>query len=1446
MAHVAGCDSGSVGLKLAVFDPAGNIVRTVYRRHKGRPLAAALDVLSLALAEFPDLVLAATGSTGRLIAEAMAVPRVNELLALALATRALYPRVRSILEMGGEDSKFIVLDERGAILDFAINSACAAGTGSFLDQQSARMLMDIEQFARAAALSASPARIAGRCSVFAKSDMIHLQQIATKVEDIASGLCFAAAKNFKGAIVRGRKLQPKAAFMGGVAQNAGMVRAFRESFELDDLIIPEHAAVMGAIGAGLYARQNGAAAPVDLAALEAAVSSAGGLDEHPREPLVDDGPRGADFRARHLGGPDAAPAREQAEGPARGLGKIPVFLGIDVGSISTNLAVIDERGNLLASRYLRTSSRPIEAVKQGLAEIGARIADAVDVAGVGTTGSGRYMTADFFGADVVKNEITAQATAAVAIDPEVDTIFEIGGQDSKYISLSGGVIVDFEMNKACAAGTGSFLEEQAEKLDVDIKGEFAAMAFASAAPCALGERCTVFMENSLQSALAKGIKKDDLLAGLAYSIVENYINRVVAGRRIGKRIFFQGGTAFNKSVVAAFERYLGVPITVPPHHDVTGAIGMALIARDHARERARAQADSPAGGDPAGEAAAQAAPRSRFKGFDMARVRYQITSFACSSCANRCEINKVAIEGETTPLLYGGRCEKYEVGTAASDLPDLFAFRDSALLAEHRARKHALAASGRPAKRGKIGLPHVFFLHDQLPYFATLLWELGFEVVRSGPTNQKTVDSGSKALLVEACFPIKAALGHAGLLAEKGLPLFIPSFVNVRPQGDPYATGVCCPLTQAFPYKARQAFPGAEIFAPVIDFTLGPEYLAKQIRTALAGSRLTLAEIRRAMERGERAQAAFADAIAVKGREVLERIKDAPGPTLVILGRPYNAFDAGMNLGIPKLLARLSTLAIPMDFLPAELLDGRDIYREWPWLYWRSGQRILRAARIVADSPGLYPVYIGNFSCGPDSFIQKYFEREIGDKPALLVEIDEHSAAAGVITRLEAFLDAVAARAARDARQGPPRERGRVAPLARLTGKTGGRRLVYLPHMSDHSFGVAAAFRACGLDALVMPEPNRDSVALAKRHTTGKECYPLTVTTGDMLAIASAPGFDPDKVAFFMPGGTGPCRFGQYNILQRLLLEKAGLPEAPIFSPMQNENLYRDLALAGSDFPRRSWLGIVVFDLLIKSLHRARPFERETGAADAVYADSLRRLENLLEARGSEDQLRTALGRARRDFESVCNGGGRRPHEHLRERPLIGIVGEIFVRSNRFCNEDLARRIEGLGGRAWLSPVDEWIFYVNHLGLEDARRASNLPRLAQVWLTRRVQTKILHFMEEPFRGFLDAIHEPPTKHLLAKARPYLPESVRGEAVLSIGKALDMVERGAAGIVNAMPFGCMPGTIVTGLLRRILGDMGAPFISIPFDGTPSQAMTLQLETFMEQVRARTTGGTRGAA
>src|SRR5512147_105265 len=522
---IAGLDAGSVSVKVVVLDSSGNVLQKHYRKHRGQPVRVALEMLKEAGAD-ADCSLAVTGSAGKHIAGILGIGSVNEVVAQASAMRRLHPHIRTVIEMGGEDSKLILLDG-GGVKDFSMNSACAAGTGSFLDQQAERLRLSIEEFSELSLGSRKPPRIAGRCSVFAKSDMIHLQQIATPVEEIAAGLCFAVARNFRGSIARGRSIVPPVSFQGGVAANKGMVRAFREILELGELFVPPDFALMGALGAAMKAADEGTGAAFRIEALEEyLVTTRDSVAGHP--PLLQDGDA---FFERHVSDSRDVVHSLPETGPP-----VKVYMGIDIGSISTNVAVLDAGGRLLSKRYLMTAGRPIEAVRQGLRETAAEIGGRVEIAGVGTTGSGRYMIADYVGADIVKNEITAQATAAAFIDPTVDTIFEIGGQDSKYISLEDGVIIDFEMNKACAAGTGSFLEEQAEKLNISVKHEFAHCAFSSENPCRLGERCTVFMENSLMANLQRGTSQNDLFAGLAYSIVQNYINRVVAGKRIGKNI----------------------------------------------------------------------------------------------------------------------------------------------------------------------------------------------------------------------------------------------------------------------------------------------------------------------------------------------------------------------------------------------------------------------------------------------------------------------------------------------------------------------------------------------------------------------------------------------------------------------------------------------------------------------------------------------------------------------------------------------------------------------------------------------------------------------------------------------------------------------------------------------------------------------------------------------
>ena len=1384
-----GMDIGSVSTNTVLLNSQGEIIQEDYRRTKGQPLETALEVLSRFIGDLPDgrlRSMAMTGTAGKKVAELLQIPFVNEIIAQARAIEAFHPEVRSIIEMGGEDSKLILLrKEEGArlfIQDFAMNTLCAAGTGSFLDQQAHRLGLTIEEFSRLALKSETPPRIAGRCTVFAKTDMIHLQQEATPDYDIIAGLCFAVARNLKSNIAKGKNILRPVSFQGGVAANLGVRRAFTEVLELKEgeLIIPKHFFSMGAIGASLITRED-TQARFEFAGLAPLQDY---IENHPVESLRLD---------PLLLRPDyIQPFSKGQAPPTTGKEKIEAYLGVDVGSISTNVVVIDKEMRVLSKQYLMTAGRPLEAIRQGLAAAGLEVGDRVIIKGAGTTGSGRYLTGDFIGADIVRNEITAQATAAAAIDPEVDTIFEIGGQDSKYISLENGAIVDFMMNKVCAAGTGSFLEEQAEKLGISIKGEFGDLALKSEAPVRLGERCTVFMESDLVHHQQQGLDNQDLVAGLSYSIVENYLNKVVEDRRIGKRIFYQGATASNQGIVAAFEKIVGKPITVPEHNDVTGAIGVAILAL---RERTW--------------------EKSRFKGFDLSKAHYQLSSFECKGCPNQCEIKKVSIEGEK-PFFYGSRCDKYDLDTQKKTkrlFPDLFAEREAWLVGEPKDWNIG-------GKRGKIGLPRTMFFRELLPFFRTFFTSLGFEVVISGQTNKSIIHQGVECMAAETCLPIKVAHGHILELMQQGVDrIFLPSVVDMKANSPDYQQGVVCPYAQALAYTIHSAInfkeKGLQVIQPVLFFGRGDKALKRGLMSLTTSLGINPFLISKAMAMALAAQEDFSQKQLGRGQEIMDQL----GPheiAMMVVSRPYNGFDPGINLNIPKKLGDLGIQAIPMDFFPLDLPSESG---EPKYHYWRFGQKILSAAEILKKNPRLYGIYITNFSCGPDSFILHFFRDMLKGKPYLEIEIDEHSADAGVVTRLEAFLDSL-----KNCRQAPA-----TAIRKRLEVRVpqGNSRTIFIPPMTDHSYAIAAAFRACGVNSEVLPDSDQETLIWGRKLTSGKECYPCILTTGDMAKWAHRKDFDPDQAAFFMPSGNGPCRFGQYHRFHRLVLDELGFNHVPIYAPDQDQDLYRELGLVGgNDFTRLGWQGLVAVDILEKKLRETRPYEKNKGETDQVYQLYLNRISETIARRG---ELIPAMQEARRAFENI-------PVENPGSKPVIGMVGEIYVRSNKFANENIVLEVEALGGEAWMPTVSEWVLYVNAMAIKRAIRFRAYSSLLELLLTQRVQHKLEHSLDHTFEGALRNFSEPSIRTTLKRAQPYLHPSFEGEAILSLGKAKDYVVKGACGLINIMPFTCMPGTIVNALLKCFREDhQNIPFLNLSYDGQEQTTTRTRLEAFMYQVQ-----------
>ena len=1391
--YFIGIDIGSVSLNTVVLDDKNTILEDYYDYIHGKPF----NILHERLTKILDRIsvnaisgIAITGTGGKLATDLIGGIFVNEIIAQATSTGRLFPEARTVIEIGGEDSKLIILEKdpsngHSRLIDFEMNSICAAGTGSFLDQQARRIGVPIEkEFGEMSLRSVDPPRIAGRCSVFAKSDMIHHQQIATPLHDIVAGLCFALARNFRSNVARSKEIRNPVVFSGGVAANIGMVRAFREVLNLSEgeLIIPPHHASMGAIGAVIYARSN-----------SLNMNHFTGLEKL-NAYLSKDSTIFASLP--HLKESEAGYMKD-VHFRKNGKIKLQVYLGLDIGSLSTNVVLIDEKHNVVSRRYLPTAGKPLEAIQKGLTEIYDEVGEYVEVIGAGTTGSGRYLTGDFIGADTIQNEITAQATAAIDYDPTVDTIFEIGGQDSKYISIENGVVVDFEMNKVCAAGTGSFLEEQAEKLNIKIVGEFGDMALGSECPVKLGDRCTVFMESDLNSFMQKGARNENLVGGLAYSIVYNYLQKVVAERKVGNKIFFQGGVTNNKAVVAAFEQVTGKKIIIPPHFDVTGAIGAAILAQ---KSLVKGQ-------------------KTKFRGFGVRNVNYQISRFVCQSCTNHCEIRKVRLDGYKKALFYGGRCERYETDDrkkVRKDIPNLFEKRMEILMGDFSEKKITGSTT--------IGIPRALMVfYQQFPFWRTFFEQLGFNVVISKESDKALLTKSIEIITSETCLPVEIMHGHITDLIEKGVDyIFMPFIVNGKQKEGNPTLNYNCPWVQTYPFMVKAALRGkvdeSKLLIPALHFRFFERALVKELTEYFSDKfKIKQTVIRKAIYKADMVQTKFENSLIEYGKDVLRSVPDDCRPA-VLLGRPYNTNDPHLNLGLVEKLISNNVMPIPVDMLD---LSSYNIFSSYRNMYWPNGQKIIAAAQLVAKTKGLYAVYLSNFRCGPDSFIWHYITEEMKGKPFLHLEVDEHSADAGMITRIEAFLDSL-----RGTEDNEMRSLHIFRP--RMSSSSPKKdRVLYFPYMNDSAYLIAAAARGCGIPSEVLPKQTEEDLAIGRKYTSSKECFPMICTTGSFIKKLQEPGADPSKMSFFMPDHNGPCRFGQYNQFHRVLFDKLGFDKAELVTP-SNDTSYADVAGEQSQkFRINAWKGFVVADYLRKIYRETRPYEINKGECDILYAQSLKKLERCIE-RGSKE-LHSVLTMIAADFIAVKTDRSIR-------KPVVAILGEIFMRDNAGCNGSIANKLEEMGVEVIIGPIAEWLNYSTYRFERDSKWKNDKFGILKAKMQGLGQEVIAGSLLKDLKQFTDNEKNISLQEMLSLCNPYVNKFYDGDPAIALGTSAALVKKGISGIAAILPFTCMPGTLIASVSDSFRKDHNnIPFINIAYDGQDSVSLDTRLQAFVFQVK-----------
>ncbi|MDQ7793333.1 MAG: BadF/BadG/BcrA/BcrD ATPase family protein [bacterium] len=1418
-----GLDLGTFAVKGVLVD--GETVRRAIVPTAGRPVQSARECLTRLLGDDRTrrFRLGLTGANAHLLAGELGSEPVLEIEALARGLVAGGVRTEAVLSLGHENMYYLELGPGGAPSFFNRNGQCAAGSGSFWYQQATRMGLDDRGMADLALAADSPVRISGRCAIFAKSDMTHAINEGATRSGVAAGLAQALAEMVVHSVAQGRpRTRSRVAVVGGVANNPAVLHYLGECCGDGRVVVPpdhEYLPARGAAGEGPATTLEQLDFAGMLARPYACLNPLGRLN------------------------PGQVHYMQPAAERPRGLDTSLIYLGVDCGSVSTKCALLDRQGTVIGGVYLPTAGRPalqvLELMRQVREQFGSLVAGSRIIAC--TTGSGRFLSQKTIGAEYAVDEITCQAEGVkyACGDGEDLSIIEIGGEDAKFLLLKQGVLHDYRMNPVCAAGTGTFLENLASLLGVDIATGFSAEAFAADYAIDLGDTCTLLSQSALAAAASQGLPLSAQLASLAYSAARNYLRKTAENRPLEGRIIFTGATAKNHALASAFAAEAGRDVTVPPSPELTGALGSALMAkRFHER------------GQPADQ---------EFRGLDTlhAFTRGQ------RNCSARCEqghncLLDVLTFADGGSTLYGDRCGRYsgiEARRASrySHLPDYVARRNDLF------RQIEVLPEG-----PSVGLARGGLFFDLYPFWAAFLRELGLRVVVAQGGADHSLQEGKRRLDGEMCYPMEILVGQYQELAERELDyVFLPDVVDLEPLpwARPWPRGFTCPLLQTAwgTVTAAVDLPPGRVLYAQLNYRRGRRAVREQLRPLarkVLGGRYTEERLARAVAAAYREQTGFDRAMEREGRRAVEEElpRHARGDVIaaVFVGRPYTVYDEEASKRSLRYARQAGIIALPQEYLLAYVAGWYEGRLPSPWLgsredfkrefsrfrervhhiYPAQAQRMLSAAfvarylnqRAAAGLPVLHTVLQDPFKCGPNAMLRHYLDMvTIG----LRLTMDEHTAPAGMITRLEAFKNTCRAR---PAGSGPTVLSSRTASLAKLDGK------ILVPEPSPHARVFAALFERFGVPAGLLPRSADPDLSLARRHVNGDECLPLIQNVQDYLEYLERNG--EERVTFFQGGAWGPCRYGLYAPTQALVLNRAGHGDRRVCSVTLGETVGR----FGLTFAAGTYAGLLAMDALHKLLLATRPYEREPGSAEACFEQYAAELVGLL-ARSRMNLSRVVSGSYREPFEDLVRRAAaafaRLPSTGER-RPRIAVSGEFYVRLDDRCNQELIRKVEQAGGEVSLSPASELFQFSAYVNYEEALtfyRQSRGPGGFMRQLAFRGLDALAHREEHRIAVAGGMGREPAPAELRELSAAYVSNHYGGEPPMTIGRPLALARQGEIqGIIFVAPFNCMPGSVVEAQLTALRRDTGLPMIAVYYDGKNNPNREEFIRSLVFQARA----------
>lgn len=1328
-----------------------------------------------------------------------------------------------LVTLGGENFVAYKVKAGGSIESVIAGNKCASGTGEFFLQQIGRMgisLCEVEKIETTSNFYS----VSGRCSVFCKSDCTHALNKGIPKGQVITGLSKMIAD--KAIELIEKQAYKRVYLIGGVTQNSRVVNFIKERYP--ETNIADYALCFEALGASIYGLR-------DYSEFDS--TSLFGTSKHsfPLLESIRSGIPKVTFKMMQTG---IAADNEE------------FIIGLDVGSTTTKAVLMRVSDNaIVASVYLRTNGNPIKAAVECYQNLKSQINASIKIIGLGTTGSGRHIAALHALTRGVVNEIIAHAVAAAYFDPEVDTIFEIGGQDAKYTYLTNGVASDYAMNEACSAGTGSFLEEAAkESLNIDYR-DIEKIALESDAPLNFNDQCAAFISSDIKTASHEGAEVKDIVAGLVYSICLNYVNRVKGNRPVGKKVFMQGGVCYNKAVPFAMAILTGKDIIVPPEPGLMGAFGVALEIKNRIK--------------------LGFLKKENFSLDILINRKFNYTSeFICpggaEKCDRKCSIALIEVDGKKYP--FGGACSKYynqryniHIKPAENNLVKL---RQELVF-----KKYLVATLNNNDEDSvtKIGISRSFLTNTLFPLYYNFFTSLGFEVVLS---NEKNVHASQKSQS-SFCYPMELAHSSFEDLLKKKLDyIFLPHITQMDSYSENqynrlcvFVQGECYTMKSTFRQEILERFHITEfeldkkVISPIIDFTNGytdlEKVFVKVARLLGKSSGLAQEAFRFAYDIQTRMYEEFQEI----GRKFLQHLEGEPDKfAMVLFGRSYNAFATEANLNIPHKFASKDIAIIPHDFLP------REIRTSYENMYWYSGNQILSAARFVRSHKQLFGVYITNYSCGPDSFIITYFRRIMGDKPSLTLELDSHSADVGIETRIDAAIDII--KNYRELKQTEHPELV-ISPIEKkpLQVITEGGELfivdnslkkshiksndveILIPsmgHFSSEAF--SAVFRSLGVKCYPLPIPTFETVKQGRSYASCKECLPFILTTGSLLEFIEEHYSPEKKVLFFMPHGYGPCRQGQYHIMIKDIIKDLGTENIGVLT-MDDENAFADF---GQDFFIKQWIALLIADVYhdIEATVSAIALDKEKSIKllNEQWARIIRALES-----GNQNVVFEEIERVAVLLQEI------KLSIPLTEAKVISLIGEIYVRREEFSRSELMKALLERSFVVKTAPITEYVYYSNYLLMKGIVSKPNLVDKTLLKIKDTYQRLLERRVKKIFaKSGLYKFEMVDLDKTMTYAKKLVSDKLIGEGILTVGLAMREILEEACGVVSIGPFNCIPSRLSEAILKKEMNLIGKyrtmgidrngfpeeitdlPFLYVESDGnTLPQITQSKIEVFMLQ-------------